>query len=169
MIYPGSIERVDFGEVADDKFFVIAHRRARESARVEWRKLDGVRPFVDRFVRLTSRRSMSPNQILAVLPPAEELEGAIVRLVLDYPRDWEKLIDDAALRESPPSLSSFTWSSARRWTRASACRKTRRVGSLTPLELLDLYWKASHIPAEELVDLRKLAQEIIQEGEKGVE
>ncbi len=26
VIYPGSIERVDFGEAADDKFFVIAHR-----------------------------------------------------------------------------------------------------------------------------------------------
>ena len=24
MIYPGSIERVDFGEAGDDKFFVIA-------------------------------------------------------------------------------------------------------------------------------------------------
>ena len=25
VVYPGSIERVDFGEAADDKFFVIAH------------------------------------------------------------------------------------------------------------------------------------------------
>ncbi len=28
VIYPGSIERVDFGEVKDDKFFVIAHVEA---------------------------------------------------------------------------------------------------------------------------------------------
>ncbi len=39
VIYPGSIERVDFGEAADDKFFVIADV-AKGETRVEWRKLD---------------------------------------------------------------------------------------------------------------------------------
>ena len=38
VIYPGSIERVDFGEVDDDKFFVIAHVE-RGRTKVEWRKL----------------------------------------------------------------------------------------------------------------------------------
>src|SRR4030042_6558946 len=44
VIYPGSIERVDFGEAGDDKFFVIAHLE-RGKCRVDWRKLEG-RPFV---------------------------------------------------------------------------------------------------------------------------
>ena len=38
VIYPGSIERVDFGEAQDDKFFVIAHVE-RGQTEVEWRKL----------------------------------------------------------------------------------------------------------------------------------
>ena len=37
VIYPGSIERVDFGEAMDDKFFVIAEVACGET-KVEWRK-----------------------------------------------------------------------------------------------------------------------------------
>ena len=53
VIYPGSIERVDFGEAADDKFFVIAHVEHGHTE-VEWRKLKGIRPFIDRHLRIKS-------------------------------------------------------------------------------------------------------------------
>jgi len=53
VIYPGSIERVDFGEAGDDKFFVIADI-TQGKTKVEWRKLDGIRPFVDVFAALES-------------------------------------------------------------------------------------------------------------------
>jgi len=46
VIYPGSIERVDFGEAQDDKFFVIANVQRGET-QVDWRRLDGIRPFYD--------------------------------------------------------------------------------------------------------------------------
>ena len=97
VIYPGSIERVDFGEAADDKFFVIAHVE-RSHTEVEWRKLTGIRPFIDRHLRLKSQEDVT-GQLLKALPHAPKLEGAIVRLVLEYPREWEALIDEAALRE----------------------------------------------------------------------
>ena len=42
VIYPGSIERVDFGEAADDRFFVVADV-ARGKTKVEWRKLKEAR------------------------------------------------------------------------------------------------------------------------------
>ncbi len=53
VIYPGSIERVDFGEADDDKFFVIADV-TRGKSRVQWRKLENIRPFIDRHVTLES-------------------------------------------------------------------------------------------------------------------
>ena len=49
VIYPGSIERVDFGEARDDKFFIVADV-ARGVTQVQWRKIDGTRPFIERLV-----------------------------------------------------------------------------------------------------------------------
>ena len=51
VIYPGSIERVDFGEAADDRFFVIAHV-GRGNTRVEWKKLTQARRFIERRTTL---------------------------------------------------------------------------------------------------------------------
>ncbi|MGE5249521.1 MAG: metallophosphoesterase family protein, partial [Bacteroidota bacterium] len=53
VIYPGSIERVDFGESHDNKFFIIAEIE-RGSAQVDWRQLKDVRPFLERRLTLAS-------------------------------------------------------------------------------------------------------------------
>ena len=42
VIYPGSIERIDFGEALDDRFFVMVEV-TRGHSEVEWRKLTGTR------------------------------------------------------------------------------------------------------------------------------
>jgi len=163
VIYPGSIERVDFGEAADDKFFVIAHVEHGHSE-VEWRKLKGIRPFVDRSLRLKSQEDVT-GQLQRCLPQATKLEGAIVRLVLEYPREWETLIDEVALRQY--ASSAFEFHLIKRPTVEARARLSQdeTVGSLTPLELLERYWRASHVETSEREDLQKLATEIIEEPE----
>ena len=164
VIYPGSIERVDFGEAADDKFFVLAHLE-RGHTEVEWRKLKGVRPFVDRSLRLKNPEDVTA-QLLGSLPAASKLAGAIVRLVLEYPREWESLIDEAALREY--TSGAFEFHLIRRPMVEARARLAQdgTVGSLTPLELLDRYWRANHVDAADREKLQKLAQEIIEEPEE---
>ncbi len=161
VIYPGSIERVDFGEVEDEKFYIIAHVE-RGQTRVTWRKLAGIRPFVDRFVRLESAEAVT-DRLRDALPPADDLAGAIVRLVIEYPRDWETLIDEAALREY--TAECFEFHLVRRPQSEARIRLPgdQAIGSLTPLELLDLYWRASHLAQDESRPLSEIAAQVMRE------
>jgi DNA repair protein SbcD/Mre11 len=161
VVYPGSIERVDFGEAQDDKYFVIAHVE-RGQTRVEWRKLENIRPFIDRFVSLKSAEDVT-GQLRQALPSADRLAGAVVRLVIEYPRDWETLIDDAALREY--AGESFEFQLVKRPQLETRIRLPgdQAIGSLTPLELLELYWKASHEKGSDPKELSQLATQVIRE------
>lgn len=161
VIYPGSIERVDFGEVADEKFFVIADVQ-RGKTRVDWHQLTSIRPFVDRSLTLTSKDDID-RSLREALGPQDLLAGAIVRLTVDYPRDWEALIDDAALREY--ARDAFEFHLAKRPQIEARVRipDDQNVGSMSPMELLDLYWKASHTRVEDIDDLNRLAARVIDE------
>ncbi len=164
VIYPGSIERVDFGEAEDDKYFVIAHIE-RGQTEVEWRKLAGIRPFVDRFLRLESQEAITAR-ILKALPEPARLEGAIVRLVLEYPRDWEALIDESALREHAASAFEFHLVKRPQMEARIRLPDDQSLGSLTPLELLEIYWRASHTDSKEVKSLQELAAQVIHSAQE---
>ncbi len=161
VIYPGSIERVDFGEASDDKYFVIAQVE-RGHSEVEWRKLSGIRPFIDRHVRLKNPEDVTA-QLVKALPKPERVKNAIVRLVVEYPREWEALIDEAAVREY--AAGAFELHFVRRPMLEARARLAtdEGVSSLTPLELLDIYWRAGKVPHSEQEGLQKLAQQIMEE------
>jgi exonuclease SbcD len=161
VIYPGSIERVDFGEVDDEKFFIVA-RVAPGKTEFEWRRLKGIRPFVERYLHLESQEGIS-QVMREALPPAEQIEGAIVRLVLEYPREWESLIDEAALREHAAVAFEFQLIKRPQMEARIRLPDGHGVGSLTPVELLDLYWRSNHVETEEIQALKKLAEGLIQE------
>jgi exonuclease SbcD len=159
VVYPGSIERVDFGEIDDDKFFVLAHIQ-RGRTEVEWRQLSDIRPFVDRSIQLDTQEDINAR-ILEVLPPPEDLSGAIVRLTLEYPLEWEAIIDEAAMGEH--TAAAFEFHLVKRPQRETRIRlpDDQLAGSLTPLELLDIYWRARHTDSDERQALTQLAKDII--------
>jgi exonuclease SbcD len=160
VIYPGSIERVDFGEAQDDKFFIIAQVE-KGHTEVTWRRLEHVRPFIDRSITLTSPEDVTAT-LLNALPAV--LQDAIVRLIVKYPRQWDALIDEPALRRH--ASGAFEFHLIRRPQVESRIRlpADQTVGSLHPLELLDQYWRASHqVDAVEVENLNTLARTILEE------
>ena len=161
VIYPGSIERVDFGEAEDKKYFIIAQLE-RGRTHVEWRELSGIRPFVNRFVRLDSENNVN-DRLRAALPPPARLREAIVRLTVEYPREWETQIDDAALHAHCAEAFEFQLVKRPQMETRIRLPGDQAIGSLTPLELLDLYWRTVHMEIADSQALNKLAKEIIEE------
>lgn len=161
VIYPGSIERVDFGEACDDKFFVIADI-TRGKTGVRWHKLENIRPFIDRRITLESAENVTET-LKSALPAAEVLDGAIVRLTVDYTREWDTLIDEPALRRHAEAAFEFHLIKHPQIEARIRLPANQTVSSLSPLELLDHYWRASHAEDNQADALQKLAKEIIEE------
>ena len=162
VIYPGSIERVDFGEAKEDRFFVIADVEQGKDTTVEWKQLTGVRKFLDRRTTLTSSDEAT-KQLIESLPSQKEISDAIVRLVVEYPREWDAVIDEPALRKYAEGAFEFHLVKRPQSEARVRIPEGQVVSSLSPLELLDQYLasaKAAHPD-----DLKKLAQEIITEEE----
>lgn len=159
VIYPGSIERVDFGEAHEDKFFVIATIEPGKPTQVSWRKLP-VRPVIER--RVTLNNEVSPTQrLIEALGPQEALEGAVVRLVVTYPQELEAHIDDAALYAHTKHALEFHLIK-RPQVEARARLGNEPLERLTPLELVDKYLLARGVEGEERKALLGLAREILE-------
>lgn len=90
------------------------------------------------------------------------MKDAIFRLVLSYPRKWEALIDERAIREY--AEDAFEFYLVRRPHAESRIRLpgTITLGQLPPLEILNLYWKSVHMEADQMEQLSRIAAEIIR-------
>jgi exonuclease SbcD len=159
IVYPGSIERVDWGEAADDKFFVIVTLQKGQATQVEWRKLEG-RRFIDRAVKLSSPENVT-QQAIDALPSQAEMADAILRLTITCPRAWDTLLDETALRDY--ASPAFDFHLVRRLEMEARLRLPgdRLISSLTAHDLLGLYWETMKTDSSEAEELQKLAEELI--------
>ena len=157
VIYPGSIERIDFGEAQDDKFFVIADV-TRGDAKVEWRKIEGTRPFIERRAVLSSSENVT-EVLKSVLPNPKGMSDAIVKLVVEYPRELDTLIDESALRKYAEKAFEFHLVKKPKVEARVRLAEGQTVSSLSPLDLLAQYFYAAKV--NEPDELQKLAREII--------
>jgi len=163
VVYSGSIERVDFGEVQDDKYYVIADVD-KGKTEYEWRKLSNIRPFHDRHLEVIDQEDIT-GQAIDALPEPKVIEDAIVRLVLEYPRAWAPLIDDKAIQEFAADTFEFHLVKRPQMEERIRLPQDQVVGDMTPSELLEQFWQASHVPEEDVAALQALATEILEEDE----
>jgi exonuclease SbcD len=163
VVYPGSIERVDFGEAADNKYFLIAEIEKGKTS-LDWRELSDIRSFVDLHLTLESKENIT-DQIKEIMPADDQLVGAVARLTLEYPRAWEPLIDESSIRGLMKDTFEFHFHKEPIYEPRLRLPKDRTVGSLSPEELLDEYWRISGTPDEERKELNSLARDILHPDE----
>jgi len=174
VVYSGSIEKVDFGELEDQKYFVYCEIE-KGNAKVNWIPLNG-RLFCDKTIDLRIlAKSIGEGKIPETiqvtrfikenLPDQEEIEDAIARLTLIYPQDWELLIDNNQIQTH--YQNSFEIQIIRKPQANIRLRlaEDESVGSLSPIQLLDKYLLRENIDPVEIEDLRNLASKIIYNEE----
>jgi len=159
VIYSGSIERVDFGEAGDDKFFIIADVDKGQT-NAKCCKLSGIRPFHDRYLKAETQEEIT-YQVINALPAPGVMEDAVVRLVLEYPRAWAPLIDDRAIQEYASDAFEFHFVKRPQMDERIRLPQDQSVGDLTATELLHKYWQASHVPEADVKALQELAAVIL--------
>ncbi len=165
VVYPGSIERVDFGEIDDEKFFIEAHLEKGKPTTYKPIPLPG-RKFLSRSVNVSDADNVQV-QIMDAIPSAQELRESIFRLILTYPREWDPMIDEEAIREK--CESAFEFHLVRRPISESRLRLPDdvTVGKMTHIELLQKYWETVSADPAEVKVLSGLAKNIIQSIETG--
>jgi exonuclease SbcD len=158
VIYPGSIERIDFGEAREKKGFVLAEV-AKGKATWQFQPLR-TRQFIDVEVKTPDSDNFMAD-VMRQLPDQERVRDAICRVRLSYPRDWEPLLDEAAIYDYFAEALTIQIQKHRQIDRRARLGDTAGVESLPPEELLATYWRTIDLDQEEATAMQELAKQVL--------
>jgi exonuclease SbcD len=161
VVYSGSIERVDFGEINEEKGFVIVDL-AKGQTIYSFRQLP-TRHFIDLKVFLETADPVL-DKLVRALPSEKEAENAIVRLSVYYPKEIETQIDEAELRRRMKGAFQFTLAKHTENPIRARLSDGQETSLMTPAELLDFYWRSNNTSEEERTKLVALAKNLIDEA-----
>ncbi|MGH2538605.1 MAG: metallophosphoesterase family protein [Candidatus Promineifilaceae bacterium] len=160
VVYPGSIERINFGEARETKGFVLADI---EKGRASWEFVTlKTRPHLDLRPETRAADSLMTD-ILAQLPETAQVAGAICRVQLSYPREWEPLLDESAIFAYLEPAHSVHILKTPQGGPRSRLGEGLDVEGMSPADLLEVYWKTTELDEAEVVTLQRLAAEILAE------
>jgi exonuclease SbcD len=104
VIYPGSIERVDFSEEKEDKGYVLVEL---ERGRAQWEFCPlPVRPF--RTIEMDVSEATDPQSALIKAIGKKKIQDAVVRLIYKLRSEQLDLIDNTAIHQSLSDAHSYT-------------------------------------------------------------
>ena len=167
VVYPGSLERLDFSEEEDDKGFYLVE--------IEPAKEVGKRRVSFDFHQVTGRRFLTINiniepedtdptstVLKAIAEHESSIKDAIVRLNISLPAEIEGQLRDNDIRSIMKGSHYFTIAKdIQRETRLRLGKWTAE--ELTPIEALEAYLESKKIPPEQAKLLLEYGEKLIQE------
>jgi len=160
VVYPGSLERIDFGEENDPKGYILATIEKGKPTTFEFRPV-AARPFVTIRVRPVG---VTPTQEIVDAVEKAKLDGAVVRLIVESTPEVDAFVDYAAVRRSLKDAYAIAG------IRRDVSRTDRRsaisqgVESLSPTEALARYLQAREVQPERVKRLLEYAGRLTGEG-----
>jgi len=164
IVYPGSIERIDFGEEHEDKGCVLVEVE-KDNTRWRFHKL-AARPFVT--VAVDVRNSPEPQARVALAIEKRDLRGAVVRVKVEALGEQAALLRTDEIRRQIEDGGAFDVAAiAIEVERANRGRLGEAgqdlLEGLTPRRALELYLRSKNTPEDRLADLLAAAEELFAE------
>jgi exonuclease SbcD len=158
MVYPGSLERIDFGEEADAKGFCWVEL---ERGTTTWQFVPvNARPF--RTVSVDVREAADPTAAVVAAIQARDLAQAIVRVQIRLGEGQEAALRQ---REIEAALAGANIAVINK----TVDRQTRMAGlgatpeALTPREWIELYFAARNKTPEQIAQLLSAAEGLLHD------
>lgn len=155
VVYSGSLERIDFGEEAEEKGFCWVEL---ERGHTQWAFVPvNARPF--KTLRIDIRQSTDPTQaVIDQLVPVPE--GSVVRVVVSLRADQQAGLRDREIEAALPQAASFSL------VRQVEVESRARLGdlapeALTPEALVKAYFETRNTSPERIEILLATARELI--------
>ncbi len=165
IVYPGSIERIDFGEREEPKGCVLVEL---EPGRAQWRFVPlAARPFVS--IERDLRRSSDPVGALQAAIARHDLRNAVVRVEAQLSREQAALLREEQVREwvrdaGAAVIAAIVFDVERPARQRFAGVADALREGLTPRQALELYLKSKNVPPQRIAQLLAAADEIIAEA-----
>jgi exonuclease SbcD len=170
LVYPGSLDRVDFGERAEPKG-VVTVELERGAARWQFHEL-AARPFIS--IEHDVRASSDPLGLVTTLIGRHDLRQAVVRVELQASREQVAQLREAEIRARLEEAGAFVVASVTVTVERAARRRygaeQELMEGITPRRALELYLRSKQPPLapERVAALLAAADELIQgEAERG--
>ncbi|HZG65907.1 MAG TPA: exonuclease SbcCD subunit D [Herpetosiphonaceae bacterium] len=163
-VYPGSLERVDFGEEHEIKGFVVVDL---QKGATTWRFVEvAARPFVT--IEVDVRQSPDPHERIRRAIAKQRLADAIVRVLVKCLPQQRVQIDERVIREEIEASGAVAIAMvALEVERVSRGRfdavADELQGGLTPRRALELYLRTKEVPPTRQERLLSAADELLRE------
>lgn len=162
IVYPGSIERIDFGEAKDDKGCVIVELD-RGNTRWSFHKLPA-RPFIS--IEVDVRNQPNPAARITTAIERQNLQEAVVRVLIQATREQSAILSEEQIRSQLEEAGAFLVASvsievAREERGRYSNVEQELMGGLTPRRALELYLQSKQLDPARIATLLAAHDELV--------
>ena len=162
VVYPGSLQRIDFSEEEDEKGFYVVDIGQEREVSFDFHPVKA-RRFLTIKVNVGPQEAVPTQAVLKAIA-RHQIEDAIVRVQVAIPERLEGLLEEAEIRKALRD-AHFIAAIARDVARE---RRPRMAGwsaeGITPLQALEVYLNSKSTSPERIKQLLEYGERLIQES-----